>query len=419
MSFIIDVSLFIAVIFPIILSLTGLEWQSSDESPLYTIVVLGVNAIIICYIIIYEMFNHKKANGPIFPYFIPVLIGLIYMAECAIHPLEIGALAQRSFTFFYAFSMGAICAATYCVRYNKLPPIVKNLELLMLICSIALILALPALARSTSRVVNIGGGNHQAISYTAALAFGVIYCSLQRHTAFERYRIFNLSYNPPIAILILVLLTIVCIIGGGRGGSVLLIVNLLVCTYILSKKNLWKISLGIVGVAIALLILSSLSIDGIDRLIENGFERSFAFIGDKGIDLENGSSGRDRVYLNAVSLFLDRPLLGYGIFGEYIVCQNTIHQPYPHNVFLEALLQLGIVGFVILCVVLLKFFQKLSKLVGRGGYYIYLIPIATFALVMLQFSGTYIFCPSFWFILIVAFAYKSRAILSIITDKNP
>ncbi len=58
--------------------------------------------------------------------------------------------------------------------------------------------------------------------------------------------------------------------------------------------------------------------------------------------------GRGLWLLAGVQLFLDRPILGVG-FGRYNLLGN--YDTYPHNLFVEILCELGVVGFVVLLAV--------------------------------------------------------------------
>lgn len=342
--------------------------------------------------------------GSIFPYFIPLIIFILYIFENELSGTSLKENAFRELQFFFAFSTSGIYSATYCYRYNKFHLFVKNLEVLMLICAFALILALPKLAVSTDGITQIGGGNHQAISYTSALAFGVLFCSLMTKSPQNRYQIFNYKLYKILTLPILILLCVICLIGGGRGGVVLLFTNFLLCTYLLARKHFIKVIFVILLSLLAIYFLISFVSSGLTEIFEKGFERSFAFIGASGnIDLANGSSGRDIVYLKAINLILESPIFGYGIFQQYDLCQKYLLQPYSHNIFIEILLQGGLIFLTITIITLSVFLKKLYLLITKKGINIFLIPITTFPIIQLLFSNTYLCSPLFWFSLIFVF----------------
>lgn len=401
MNLLIVFSVYVSLIYPIVLSLFGLSWASSDENPLYLIVVLGCNSLTCLYISIYEIYNYRKAKGSILPYFIPFIIFIIFIIENAISNTPLKENAHKELQFFFAFAMSGIFSAVYCYRYNKFYLFVKNLELLMFICSCSLIIALPKLGVSTGGIAQIGGGNHQAISYSSALAFGVLFCSLMTKSPNGRYSIFNSKFYKIVSVPILILLCIICLIGGGRGGVILMLINFFVCTYLLAKRNFINVILILVISAIAIYLFISFASPSLANLFDKGFERSFAFIGVGGnIDLQNGSSGRDFVYLKAIELIINSPFVGYGFFQQYDLCQKYLFQPYSHNIIIEILLQGGVIFLIIIGSFLIIIFKKLNILIKLGGNHIFLIPISSYPFIQLLFSNTYLCSPLFWFSII-------------------
>lgn len=75
-----------------------------------------------------------------------------------------------------------------------------------------------------------------------------------------------------------------------------------------------------------------------------------------------GQESRLQIYVNALSFFADNVIGGgYGGFGKAMPLLG-----YPHNIFLEALTEAGILGFALLVCFLLALFRE-SRLVAREG----------------------------------------------------
>lgn len=416
-GFIITLSLFVTFIFPILISLLGISYFGSESSPIYILTVVGVNALALLYVIVYEIFNHRKAAGFPIAYCLPLVFVAIYLFEYAVGWIS---LSNSSFLIFrngLAISMIGIIIGTFTTRYNKFEEIFKNTELLMLICSVSMILALPSMYSSGYGSSIGGAGGHQTISYTAAFAFGITYYRVRFNPAVG-YKLFLSHIYKYVAYILMLFQFLICIIGGGRGGVVLLIV-LVFFSILYSRGSFVKPVILAAGCLLMLWVASNIPYAGIGDMIASGAERAFSFIGDSSIDLAEGSSGRDYVYERAIALISEKPVFGYGFFRQYDLCSRYIDQPYSHNLFLELMLQGGVVlccaGVIILCVALFC----THSLIRMNNVYFPLISMAGFPFVMLMFSGSYYSTPLFWFVLIfVLMEYNKKRKTSVFSCKS-
>lgn len=96
--------------------------------------------------------------------------------------------------------------------------------------------------------------------------------------------------------------------------------------------------------------------------------------------IEDDDSSLERLLLqgNAIAQFLDRPILG-SAFVELRMLT------YPHNLFIETAMALGVVGLVVLCVVLYKGIATAIPRTRRGAGLVPLLFVQYF--VGVQFSG--------------------------------
>lgn len=405
-SFLLTLSLFASTIFFLIIPLFGLSYMGSEESSLYINTIVGLALFSMIYIIIYESLHITKASGTILPYFIPLIFAFIYLVESVIYQ-DIGSLSRRMFTFTLAFTMPSILYANYICRYDKLSEMLKNIEIIFIISSIGLIYSVPSMYMMLDYRASIGGGgNHQVISYGAAIFFG--YFFINTFTNNDRYRYKFLCNKLVYIIEVILMLTNVgiCVIGGGRGGLVLLIVNFILLSIVINKKLLLKILLILILLSLLIYFLASftsLSNSIFYDMFQKGLERGFSYLNDDGsIDISQ-TSGRDYVYEGLYQLVESMPLFGYGFFHTYEICHKVVEQPYPHNIFLEILLQGGFLLLLIFCFFMLKLSKNIYIIIKSNNTTIYILPLITYPLIQLLFSGTYMTSSFFWFVVVYMF----------------
>ncbi len=84
----------------------------------------------------------------------------------------------------------------------------------------------------------------------------------------------------------------------------------------------------------------------------------------KEYELVRWGSGHPVIYLTAIDVWKDRPILGHGIKSFREKCKNKLHLPnrvcqaHPHNYYLEFLNDVGILGIVIFLIFLVLIFRE-------------------------------------------------------------
>ena len=81
--------------------------------------------------------------------------------------------------------------------------------------------------------------------------------------------------------------------------------------------------------------------------------------------------------------------------------------PYPHNIFLEFLLQGGVIYLTFWIILFAKLFKKFKQLLRKDDTNFFLIPISVFPFIQLLASGTYLESGLFWFTIAYVFNYKT------------
>ena len=118
MGFLFTLIIFITLTFQVLFSLMGIDFEGSAESPLYKLVVFGLDLCVCGYIVFKELINRSKRRGSALPYFIPLLVGFIYFLELIFRG-PMGKNANNIFLFFFAFSTGGIYVSNYIYRFSQ------------------------------------------------------------------------------------------------------------------------------------------------------------------------------------------------------------------------------------------------------------------------------------------------------------
>lgn len=145
------------------------------------------------------------------------------------------------------------------------------------------------------------------------------------------------------------------------------------------KKGKWT-NFGIIAVvAIGIVIITSSELNELYR-----DATSFISLAN-GINWEN--TGRLNVYNNAIRLIKNNPFFGYGIYNYY----DTME--YPHNIFLEFMLQGGVLYTLFMSFLVFKMFNRVIVRTNNNVDVSYNIVNLT----MLLVTSTYMYSPIFWF----------------------
>lgn len=197
------------------------------------------------------------------------------------------------------------------------------------------------------------------------------------------------------------------VFAGGRGPLVCMVGFIAIRLMLKSKKNL---ILGVCLVIIAMVVVFN-------------FERIVLFIaeqsGELGIQsglntyLKYGNvfsdSGRMDIYIYSFERFLEHPFLGYGILGDRVVL-GEINRSYPHNLFLEFLLQYGIIITSFLVFIIARGCLKVIKLKKekKNQYILFNMLFYSTGFAILMFSSSYLIHPEFFALLGILMRGESR-----------
>ena len=396
-------------VFFTLMALLGTSYSGIDDSPLYVISVVGLDIISCLYIFFYEILNYKKAKGSIKWYFIPLIFFILYMFNVAFPYSTGNDDSSILFRNFIVFSIPSIAIGNFCYRYEKMNLLLKNIDIMVLLMTLGVLRAMPQMFFLGE--FSIGGATYQTLSYVSAFSFGLNLCNILGASDEIRYPFFRSSVYQIFSIILLFVQILGVLISGGRGGMVLLLLNAVMLLYYLGKQHIKKMFLFlIVFLPLSYLAVSNISYSGISDFIDRGVNRIFSYVSSSGIDMTE-TSGRDIVYETAIECIEEKPLLGHGLFQQYDLIKSKSGNPYCHNIFLEVLLQGGIIYLIVFISLMLFLLKKMMIIIKKKSEYS-LIPLFMYPATMLLFSGTYITCSLFWFILSYVLSSDRRKILN-------
>ena len=343
-----------------------LGYTDERYSALFSSAVMVFTALSIGIILFYEVSHGKKRQGNIKPYFFPILFIFFYIFNKATNSYINQSASFTQFLSSMSYATSGIYIATFSYRYNRIKPLLKSFNIVMIIQTIAIAVSIPNIIMSG--IASFGLGSYQTLSYFSAFAFGInLYNILspdnQLKFKFQKTKLYN-----AISILMLLIQITGVFISGGRGGAILLFVNTFVLFYVLSRHNIKKVLIFILLFIPALYITVSVASPDLMGMIEQRTERTFSYIDSEGEVDFSETSGRDIVYSAAWDMYTQRPFFGYGIYKQYDMLLEKLNTPYVHNFILEIALQGGVVLLMILLYLCIKNYNKLKLYIKTYRY---------------------------------------------------
>lgn len=191
----------------------------------------------------------------------------------------------------------------------------------------------------TLSFISVLGSNYLALGSTVGISIIVIFFL---YFVKEKNRI-----KAIFSILIIIQMIVALLISGGRMPVLSLIIVLIIYflfSFISRSKSIYIIK-GVKKLVLLVLLIAPLIIIlgkiGMFDVVLIRLSELF-----KSIDSDTSALGRLNRYMVALDMWGKKPLIGNGI-GSFSLFYNGVDmRDYPHNIFLEILSELGIVGFV-------------------------------------------------------------------------
>ena len=146
---------------------------------------------------------------------------------------------------------------------------------------------------------------------------------------------------------------------------------------------------------IALLAFIYMNFISQDSFLISRFERLFSYLDGNSVNM--ASSGRETFYNTTIDYILENPVIGHGLLSYWCLANLKF---YPHQLFLEILLEGGIVYLGIWLFIWFLLYKKYKVLKKKDSIFLndkFLITVILYPIVMLQFSGTYSYNMLYWF----------------------
>lgn len=229
------------------------------------------------------------------------------------------------------------------------------------------------------------GMNYQILAYSLALQFG--YCS---YYVFMTDSISSKMIKN-ILLLLLPLQLVMCMMSGGRGGVVLLIIYILFLLWTMCKSGKYSYLKVIIIIFFSFLFISLFAVL-FDLENSTGFSRSSHLMHD---------SDRINMWVGGFPLLQKYLFNGGGLGSEFFILKG-----YSHNILIDFILETGILGTIILCVIFFKIYRAVFRNVFTNDIFIIISIVGIYGLVMNSFSGYWISTYAHWMILGVACTYK-------------
>ena len=302
-----------------------------------------------------------------------------------------GYMGSTMFLCYTAFCIPATCIGIRYSRKDNMAGIIKWLDILMLVITFSLFF----FVRTVSSYYEAGDYS-QRYSYLAAFAFNLNLFLSYYGNRYERFPIFYSKVYKYFCYALLPVYPVIIFLSGGRGGFITMALGLLLFIVTLEGKKVQRrriLRYAFVAVVAIVALLPLLRSSSIGSLFTRNLTRVFSYVTESGLDLSQ-TAGRNKLYAMCWDLFSESPLTGYGLFGYGEFLGSF---PYAHNLFLEWLLQGGILYFFFWLALLIIACIKIWRLIKADNRFIMLLPIVAYPLTQLMFSSSYLEEPLFWF----------------------
>jgi O-antigen ligase len=380
------------IYFPIV-SLFGLNKYGLVESKFYIsflLIVLTFNIIIYFNVIIKKGLLKSEL-------FLFIFIGfyiLIYITRII---LNLGN-SEDSFLFFFQFlclGVPGIISAAIVFKLNLIKELICISDLMAVVLATTYFFSILVPYLNGTFISNLGGASYQFLSYSAIFTLGLLIYNNYLGEKNIRWKFFQSNTYSIINIFLILICIFTALLAGGRGAFLLLLIYLLLI--LIFKWNHSKIYylLYIFFISVFTLLIYFISNFYNDSKLFQGLERASNFLSIfSGGDYRDSLSGRDYVYREMIYAVNNSPLFGYGPFEV----ESLLFR--PHNIYLELILQFGIIVGSLFFILIVYIFLRALKSKNIDINWIFWIGL--FPMTMLMFSGSYMLHSVFMFFITYA-----------------
>lgn len=354
----------------------------SNNLTLYVYLKMGLAVISFVYIL-FKIFSKRKITKFfIYTLFITLLIFINILITSYRYS---GELLSKNVLIYIIYLVPFQIFCGICVPNFNIEVFIKQFKFVLLSIFLTGLIGILIPISQGNMIKNVNGFTYQSTSYFFAMGLTICLLKIVNGESFTMVR--RLLY-----FLLSVYFIILSLNSGGKGSVV--VICILIMLFMLLNANSFK-RICTILLSIILSINLIVFMENKIPVLSSGIDRALSFISlDKTVILEN-SSGRDKIYEVVIQMISEKPLLGWG-FGSVLF--STL-ETYPHNFFLEVLVDGGIFYlFMWLVIIIINLIFLIRKSI-KDKKYCYLLFPYVFYLIYMQFSGSYLNgMYFFWFI---------------------
>lgn len=392
--------LFFDEICSLFFTLFGVDFDPNSEVSIYVYIKILFGVISILFCLIKVIFEKKTTIFFVYSFFVSLLIASCLILT-SLYYTNIPISRSTMISFGYLIPFIILCGLIIPrIDFNKLNSAIPYVITILCLTGVFGIVIPNILG---IYVNSLPGFTYQNTSYFFSMGFllTLIQLLIGDNRLYGRF----LKY---LYVILLVFFLSLSFLGGGKGALVTNVFGFLFYCFF-GKINLKKFFLSIIFGVISYFVI--IGISQMSNELYSGIDRAISFISFDSQTLWNNSSGRDTIYKSTLHLISLKPILGWGLGSSSF----TSLRSYPHNIFLEILLDGGVFYFSLSLILILLTLFTLFKRCKRNKNFLLVSGGFLFNLISLQFSGSYLYGNYFfWFGLLmylyIQFFNKNRKI---------
>ena len=292
------------------------------------------------------------------------------------------------FKSFYVRGIPCFIAGVLMREKRMLKRIEMFIAPIIIVVAVSLVMVLIKNPTSSIMLYASLGIDRQTLSYVSAYSIAFIFYYFFNFDALECIPLFK-SFIFRLLIGCSLLICIFSLFAGGGRGAMCVVIAILLY-YLISYKPQGSKRGLIFGVFIICIFIIALRFLSTTSVFSQGYNRI--------IDFFSGSqdqSAKERLdlYSSAIQIFQDKPFFGYGIGGSL----GELHI-WSHNVFLDIMIDYGLVGLFIFVITVIMSFYRILKLtkIHRSEEIAFIFGLCSF--IGLLFSGSYLSDAGIWYL---------------------
>lgn len=334
---------------------------------------------------LYFCYKKTKADKRMFGYL--VLVGVLYLITGFFFDDKYGMSSTYN-GYFLRWGADCISACVLGLLFTKVSDYkYLHFSLPIVTCALTPLMLKELIASQIFATVmeSDSGFNYQNIAYHFAVMYAIsaYYLFINQNLRQSRFRLVLFAF--------LLVQGVACAMSGGRGGFVLLLVYTLYILYLMLKR-------GIISKKRLLLIMSFGAVCFMFIADKLGLFDSVGFSRAKELSLDEA---RQDLYKNTLSWILTNPITGFGLGSVWFTTGF-----YNHNIFLDLLVETGLIGLIIMIRVLRTTYNRILKLTRFNDAYYIILFVFIYGCVMNLVTGYWIATYSHWMAFGCAISFK-------------